>query len=152
MGDSYDFRSIMADILTFTGGKRVLSVSDIQAYTGISSWQTVHKRFPILDGYLSAPALARCLCGKIPRTGPFRRSTPPDYEIVLADILNFSNGVHLLSLETVKRYTGFRSSNAIKRRYPVVDGYVAAPALANALCGRNSPDPSLNPYTRTYYY
>lgn len=57
-----DYRNNLEDILTFTQGRHLLSIGDVQKYTGITNTQTINKRFPMIKGYISAPALARCLC------------------------------------------------------------------------------------------
>lgn len=58
----------MADILAFTGGRRLLSVRDVGRYTGLRDIRTIRRRFPCFRGkYLSATALARALseaCGE----------------------------------------------------------------------------------------
>lgn len=58
----------LADILDFTGGRRLLSVRDVGRYTGLRDVRTIRRRFPCFRGkYLSAAALARALseaCGE----------------------------------------------------------------------------------------
>lgn len=58
------YRDNLADILEFTGGKRLLAVGEVRQYTGLGDNRTVKKRFPFRDGYISAPTLARCLSGQ----------------------------------------------------------------------------------------
>lgn len=60
------YRDNLEDILTFTDGRRMLSVGDVRRYLGFSDNRCVKKRFPIIDGYISAATLARCLS----RTAP----------------------------------------------------------------------------------
>lgn len=57
------YREHLEDILAFTGGRRVLSLTDVRGYTGIADNRTVRKRFPIDGHTISAPALARALSG-----------------------------------------------------------------------------------------
>lgn len=58
----------MADILKFTGGRRLLSVRDVGRYTGLRDVRTIRRCFPHFRGkYFSASALARDLseaCGE----------------------------------------------------------------------------------------
>lgn len=59
------YRDNLADILDFTGGRRLLSVGEVGRYTGLRDPRTIRRRFPRFQGrYISAPALARCLSGE----------------------------------------------------------------------------------------
>lgn len=55
------YRENLEDILSFTGGKRLLSVGDLCRYTGITDHRTAKRHFPVENGYISAVVLARCL-------------------------------------------------------------------------------------------
>ena len=55
-----DFRFILEDILIFFDGSRMLTGLQVAKYTGMS-FNTLKKRFPFKDGYISAPTLARCM-------------------------------------------------------------------------------------------
>jgi hypothetical protein len=55
------YRENLEDILSFTGGKRLLSVGDLCRYTGITDQRTAKRHFPVEKGYISAVTLARCL-------------------------------------------------------------------------------------------
>lgn len=57
------------------------------------------------------------------------------YRETLEDILEFTGNKRLLSLHDVKAYTGFTNDRAVKRRYPIKDGYIAATMLALCLAG-----------------
>lgn len=57
------YRETLADILEFTGGKRLLAVRDVKAYTGFVDDRAVKRRYPIKDGYIAATMLAHCLSG-----------------------------------------------------------------------------------------
>lgn len=57
------YRETLADILEFTGGKRMLTVKDVKSYTGFADDRTVKKRFPFTGSYLAATMLALCLSG-----------------------------------------------------------------------------------------
>ena len=53
------YRENLADILEFTGGKRLLSLKEVKEYTGLVDERTIKRRFPLLKGgYISAPTLA----------------------------------------------------------------------------------------------
>jgi hypothetical protein len=41
----------------------MLTLKEVREFTGIRHYQTLHKRFPFIDGYISAATLARCMCG-----------------------------------------------------------------------------------------
>lgn len=58
------YRDNLEDILTFTEGKRLLTITDVRRYTGLRDDRAIKKRFPFRDGYISAPTLARCLSGQ----------------------------------------------------------------------------------------
>lgn len=55
------YRENLEDILTFTGGKRLLTVGDLCRYTGMTDQRTAKRHFPVEHGYISAATLARCL-------------------------------------------------------------------------------------------
>lgn len=57
------FRENLQDILEFSGGRRMLTVADVKAYTGLSDYRSIKRRFPFRDNYISAPTLALCLAG-----------------------------------------------------------------------------------------
>lgn len=64
MAEHFSYRDNLTDILEFSGGKRLLSVADVGKYTGLTDYRTIHKRFPcFVDGKISAPTLARLMCG-----------------------------------------------------------------------------------------
>lgn len=55
------YRDLLEDILTFSDGKRMLSLSDIARYMGVDR-KTVTRRYGITGGQTPAPVLARMLC------------------------------------------------------------------------------------------
>lgn len=58
------YRDNLEQILKFTGGKQVLTVSQVREFTGMVDSRTIRRHFPIMKGgYISAATLARCLCG-----------------------------------------------------------------------------------------
>ena len=64
MAELFSYRDTLADILEFSGGKRMLSFNDVCRYTGFGDGRTVHRRFPYFqNGYIPATTLARLLCG-----------------------------------------------------------------------------------------
>lgn len=58
-----DYRDNLEQVLTFTGGKHLLSMADVRRFTGLKDSRTIHRRFTFVDGYISAASLARQLCG-----------------------------------------------------------------------------------------
>lgn len=61
--ESPDYRNTLADILEFSGGKRMLSVKMVQEYTGLVDRRTIHRRIPgFVDGMITATRLARLMC------------------------------------------------------------------------------------------
>ena len=61
--EKQNYRENLADILEFTGGKRLLSVKDVKTYTGFVDERSVKSRYPFQRGYISAATLAACLSG-----------------------------------------------------------------------------------------
>ena len=57
-----DYRSTLEDILQFTGGARLLSLAQVQKYTGVRDNRTLKRMFPFDGRYISAVALARAMC------------------------------------------------------------------------------------------
>lgn len=55
------YRDNLEAILAFTGGKQLLSIKQVGEFTDPRKYETLHKRFPFQQGYISAPTLARCL-------------------------------------------------------------------------------------------
>lgn len=64
MAEAFGYRDALADILEFSGGRRMLSVGDVRRYTGLIDGRTIHRQFPYFkDGYIPATTLARLMCG-----------------------------------------------------------------------------------------
>ena len=61
--EKQNYRETLADILEFTGGKRLLSVKEVKAYTGFADERSLKRRYPFQNGYISAVTLALCLSG-----------------------------------------------------------------------------------------
>lgn len=57
------FRENLQDILEFSNGRRMLTVAEVKAYTGLTDYRTIKRRFPFRDNYISAPTLALHLTG-----------------------------------------------------------------------------------------
>lgn len=55
------------------------------------------------------------------------------YRDNLADILEFTEGRHLLSLEDVRRFTGIKKYSALKNRFPFNGSKISAATLARSL-------------------
>lgn len=55
------YRDVLADILEFTGGKRELTMADVERYLGTER-RHIQKRYGITAGGIVAPLLARKLC------------------------------------------------------------------------------------------
>lgn len=55
-----DYRDNLEDVLSFTGGARMMTALQVAKYTGMC-FNTVKKRYPFKDGYISAMTLARCM-------------------------------------------------------------------------------------------
>ncbi len=63
--EAFAYRDNLADILDFTGGRRLLTVAEVGRYTGLRDVRTIRRRFPHFRGnYISAATLARCLSGE----------------------------------------------------------------------------------------
>lgn len=58
-----DYRANLEQVLAFSDGRQMLTIGDVKQFTGIRHYQTLHKRFPFVNGYISAATLARCMCG-----------------------------------------------------------------------------------------
>lgn len=59
-----DYRANLEQVIAFTEGRQLLSIADVSRFTGLKKYPALHKRFPFIDGYISAATLARCLCGE----------------------------------------------------------------------------------------
>ena len=60
------YREILQDILEFSSGRRMLTVKEVSAYTGIADYRAIKKRFHFVDNYISVFVLAKHLCGGEP--------------------------------------------------------------------------------------
>ena len=57
------YRENLQDILEFSSGRRLLTIAEVRAYTGVLDNRTLKRRFPFQNGYISAATLAMHLCG-----------------------------------------------------------------------------------------
>ena len=57
------YRDNLEQILAFTGGRHLLNIKDVKAFTGLKDYRASHRRFTFVDGYISAATFARQLCG-----------------------------------------------------------------------------------------
>lgn len=57
------YRDNLEQILKFTGGRNLLTIGDVKRFCGVADGRTVRRRYPIIQGYISAATLARCLSG-----------------------------------------------------------------------------------------
>jgi len=63
MSEHPAYRDNLEQVLQFTGGKHLLSLSDVRRFTGLRDDRTIKRRFPFVDNHISAATLARCMCG-----------------------------------------------------------------------------------------
>jgi hypothetical protein len=63
MSEHIDYRNNLEQVLKFSEGRQMLTIGEVMKFTGMKHYQTIHKRFPFVDGYISAATLARCMCG-----------------------------------------------------------------------------------------
>ena len=56
------YRDNLEQILAFSGGRQMLTLSDVRKFTGLKDSRTIHRHFSFVNGYISAAALARQLC------------------------------------------------------------------------------------------
>lgn len=61
------YRENLQDVLEFFHGKRLLTVLDVGSYTGMKNYDSIKRRFPFKDRYISAVNLALCLSGGVPK-------------------------------------------------------------------------------------
>lgn len=62
------YRVNLESILEYTQGRHLLSVTDVMRYTGLGDTRTVRRRFPFVNGGISAETLAKCLSA-VPEKG-----------------------------------------------------------------------------------
>lgn len=57
------YMEILQDILEFSNGRRMLTVKEVSAYTGLTDYRAIKRKFPFQDNYIAAPVLAMHLAG-----------------------------------------------------------------------------------------
>lgn len=55
------YREHLQDVTEFFGAKRLLTVSDVCRYTGLTDHRTIRRHFPFNGKYISALNLARTM-------------------------------------------------------------------------------------------
>jgi len=63
MSEHPAYRDNLEQVLQFSEGRQMLTIGEVRQFTGIRHYNTIHKLFPFVGGYISAATLARCLCG-----------------------------------------------------------------------------------------
>lgn len=60
-----DYRANLEQVLAFSGGKQLLTATEVSRFTGLKDLRTVKRTFPgkFVNGRISAATLARCMCG-----------------------------------------------------------------------------------------
>lgn len=64
----------------------------------------------------------------------------PTYRDNLEDILAFTGGKRILTINDVRQYTGLVDIRTIKRHFPIQKGVIAAATLARCLAGGETDD------------
>ena len=57
------YRDNLEQILKFSEGRNPLGVSEVGRFTGLVDRRTITRRYPFVNGKISAATLARCMCG-----------------------------------------------------------------------------------------
>ena len=58
------------------------------------------------------------------------------YRDNLEEILKYTGGKHLLSIQDVKGFTGISDPRTVRKYYPMTpDGHISADTFARCLCG-----------------
>ena len=63
MSEPFAYRENLEQILEFSGGRNLLSITEVGRFTGLVDQQAIKRRYPFVNGKISAATLARCLCG-----------------------------------------------------------------------------------------
>ena len=65
MSEPFAYRENLEQILEFSGGRNLLSITEVGRFTGLVDQRAIKRRYPFVNGKISAATLARCLCGSI---------------------------------------------------------------------------------------
>ena len=57
------YRDNLEQILEFSGGRNLLSITEVGRFTGLVDQRAIKRRYPFINGKISAATLARCMCG-----------------------------------------------------------------------------------------
>lgn len=64
MAEQFAYRENLEQILKFSSGKQLLSITEVGRFTGLVDQRAIKRRFPFfVNGKISAATLARCMCG-----------------------------------------------------------------------------------------
>ena len=63
MSEPLAYRENLEQILQFSGGKQLLSITEVGRFTGLVDQRAIKRRYPFVNGKISAATLARCMCG-----------------------------------------------------------------------------------------
>ena len=63
MSEPFAYRENLAQILEFSGGRNLLSITEVGRFTGLVDQRAIKRRYPFINGKISAATLARCMCG-----------------------------------------------------------------------------------------
>ena len=63
MSEPFAYRENLEQILKFSEGRNLLGVSEVGRFTGLVYRRTITRRYPFVNGKISAATLARCMCG-----------------------------------------------------------------------------------------
>ena len=63
MSEPFAYRENLEQILEFSGGRNLLSITEVGRFTVLVDQRAIKRRYPFVNGKISAATLARCLCG-----------------------------------------------------------------------------------------
>ena len=63
MSEPFAYRENLEQILEFSGGRHLLSITEVGRFTGLVDQRAIKRRYPFINGKISAATLARCMCG-----------------------------------------------------------------------------------------
>ena len=63
MSEPFAYRENLEQILKFSGGRNLLSITEVGRFTGLVDQRAIKRRYPFINGKISAATLARCMCG-----------------------------------------------------------------------------------------
>ena len=63
MSEPFAYRENLEQILEFSDGRNLLSITEVGRFTGLVDQRAIKRRYPFINGKISAATLARCMCG-----------------------------------------------------------------------------------------